>query len=127
VELADLAPTVLDAAGLSREPGMQTRSLWPVLTGATRSHRDNVYCEYYNSNPNEPAQFCTMVRTNEHKLVVFHGQELGELYDMREDPGETRNLWDVPDAQAVKLALMKLMTDRMAQTADPLPARVGIY
>ena len=48
VELGDLAPTVLDAAGLPRHPGMQTRSLWPLLTGQapTDSFRDDIYCEY---------------------------------------------------------------------------------
>ena len=127
VELSDLAPTLLDAAGLSREPGMQTESLLPVLTGDTDHHRDDVYCEYYNSNPNDPAQFCTMVRTQTHKLVVFHGQELGELYDLERDPDERANLWDDADAARIKVELMKRLMDRMAQTADPLPPRVGIY
>jgi arylsulfatase A-like enzyme len=31
VELADLAPTLLEAAGLKRHPGMQSRSLWPLF------------------------------------------------------------------------------------------------
>jgi arylsulfatase len=127
VELADLAPTLLEAAGIPREPGMQTQSLWPVLTGGRSEHRDNVYCEYYNSNPNEPKQFCTMVRTHKHKLVAFHGQETGELYDLDDDPRELSNLWDDPGSTTVKLELMKTLTDRMAGTADPLPPRVGIY
>ncbi|MEJ7640096.1 MAG: sulfatase-like hydrolase/transferase [Singulisphaera sp.] len=33
VELVDLAPTLLEAAGLPPHPGMQGRSLWPLLTG----------------------------------------------------------------------------------------------
>ena len=127
VELADLAPTVLDAARLEREPGMQTTSLWPVLTGSEREHRDNVYCEYYNSNPDRTAQYCTMVRTETHKIVVFHGQPLGELYDVKNDPDEQFNLWDDPAAAHVKLDMLKLTTDRMAMTADPIPQRVGIY
>ncbi len=127
VELADLAPTLLDAAALSREPGMQARSLWPVLTGEHGEHRESVYCEYYNSNPNEPKQFCTMVRTPTHKLIAFHGQDTGELYDLRADPLEHANLWDDPASERVKLRLLNTLTDRMAETADPLPPRVGIY
>lgn len=52
VELVDLAPTLCDAAGIEKSPGMQGRSLWPMLTGrADLNHfRDSVYCEYYNSN-----------------------------------------------------------------------------
>jgi arylsulfatase len=127
VELFDIAPTLLDAAGLTREPGMQARSLVPVIVGETDHHRDSVYCEYYNSNPNDPAQFCTMVRTTTHKLVVFHGQELGELYDLTVDPNETRNLWNADGAQGIRAELLKQLVDRMAETADPLPPRAGIY
>ncbi len=129
VELSDLAPTVLDAAGLPRHPGMQTRSLWPMLTGEApaEAFRDDVYCEYYNSNPDNPKGFLTMVRTETHKLIVAHGTGGGELYDLRSDPAETRNLWDDPAAAEAKTALLVRMTDRMAKTADPLPRRIGIY
>ncbi|NLF38251.1 sulfatase-like hydrolase/transferase [bacterium] len=128
VELGDLAPTLLDAAGLPRDPGMQARSLWPFLTGTDRARfRDDVYCEYYNSNPNKPRQYCTMIRTDTHKIVVWHGQELGELYDVQADPNETRNLWDDLSSANVKMAMMKRACDRMAYTCDPLPERIGIY
>ena len=129
VELCDLAPTVLDCAGLPRHPGMQARSLWEFVTDAAAedAFRDDVYCEYYNANPNEPKQFCTMVRGERYKINVFHGQELGELYDLEEDPGELTNLWDRPDHLGVKAAMLKRVCDRMAQTADPLPERVGIF
>lgn len=129
VELGDLAPTLLDAAGLERYPGMQTKSLWPYVTknGVLGDFRDDVYCEYYNSNPNHPAQYCTMVRTSKHKLVAWHGQELGELYDLEADPNEFRNLWNDPDYSNIKIQMYQRLCDRMAMTADPLPERVGIY
>jgi arylsulfatase len=129
VELADLAPTLLDAAGLERHPGMQARSLWPLLTGEAPAERfrDDVYCEYYNGNPDDPAVFLTMVRTAQHKIVVWHGGEPGELYDLASDPTETRNLWDDPAQAAQKKAMLKRVCDRMAWTADPLPERIGIY
>ncbi|MCC2684516.1 MAG: sulfatase, partial [Paenibacillaceae bacterium] len=45
VELADLAPTLLEGAGLERYPGMQTRSLWSYLTqsGPLGEFRSDVY------------------------------------------------------------------------------------
>jgi arylsulfatase A-like enzyme len=130
VELGDLAPTVLEATGTPRHPGIQTRSLWPFLSRADEhsdDFREDVYCEYYNSNPNKPAQYCTMVRTKKHKLVVMHGQDTGELYDLENDPGEHRNLWSDGRYRETKTALLLRLTDRMAYTADPLPERVGIY
>ncbi len=129
VELGDLAPTVLDAAGLPRHPGMQTRSLWPVLTGQAPADRirEDVYCEYYNSNPDKPPVFLTMVRTERHKLVAAHGHAVSELYDLQEDPGETRNLWNEPAGAGIKAEMLERLCDRMARTADPLPPRTGVF
>ncbi|MCL2742131.1 MAG: sulfatase-like hydrolase/transferase, partial [Oscillospiraceae bacterium] len=129
VELGDLAPTVLDIAGLPRNAGMQARSLWPFLTdgGAADSFREDVYCEYYNSNPDASPSYCTMVRDGRHKLTAFHGQNLGELYDLGKDPNEHVNLWNDKAYAGVKLAMYQRLCDRMAQTADPLPKRNGYY
>ncbi len=66
-----------------------------------------------------------MLRTERHKLVVVHGHEPGELYDLERDPSETRNLWDAADYQATKLELLQRLCDRVAWTMDPLPARVA--
>ena len=50
VELLDIAPTLLEAAGVPVPSGMQGRSLTPLLTGATTKHRDSVYVEYFDAN-----------------------------------------------------------------------------
>jgi arylsulfatase A-like enzyme len=127
VEQTDLAPTLVEAAGLPRPERMQGRSLWSLLTGSADigRHRDDVYCEYYNALPchRDPAAYATMLRTERHKLVVFHGREPGELYDLDRDPRETYNLWDAPDHQDTKLTLLRRLCDRMAFSADPLPPR----
>jgi arylsulfatase A-like enzyme len=129
VELADLAPTLLEAAGLKPHPGMQSRSLWPLLSGQVSPdrHRDDVYCEYYNAltSHRDPTAQATMVRDERFKLVVMHGLGSGELYNLDNDPTETRNLWNVPEAQGPKLAMFQRLCDRMAWTVDPLPERIG--
>ena len=38
-----------------------------------------------------------MYRDERYKIVVYHGHEQGELYDLQEDPGEFKNLWDDSD------------------------------
>ena len=88
--------------------------------------REDVYCEYYNAmpwhrDPHTPQ--ATMVRTDRHKIVLSHGDRLGELYDLAADPTETVNLRDDPAAVAVKLDMLQRACDRMAFTADPLPLR----
>ena len=135
VELTDLAPTLLQVAGLERYAGMQGRSLWPLLTdaGAEDAHREDVYCEYYNAMPwhekrdDVPPAWLTMVRTARHKLVCAHGLDAGELYDLADDPRESRNLWDDPESAGVKARMMKRLADRMAFAADPLPPRRAAF
>ncbi|MFI6347068.1 sulfatase [Streptomyces sp. NPDC050560] len=131
VELVDIAPTLLDAAGLPRTPGMQGRSLWPRLSGQddTAEPREDVYCEYYNAMPwhPDPKPQATMIRTAAHKLVAFHGLDTGELYDLTADPGEHTNLWDSEDHAALKAELLIRLADRMAWTVDPLPGRTANF
>ena len=47
-----------------------------------------------------------MYRDQRYKLSVYHGQGLGELYDLSEDPWEFQNLWDDPDHQRIKADLI---------------------
>jgi arylsulfatase A-like enzyme len=127
VELTDLAQTLLDAVGLPHHPGMQGESLWPLLMGETARdhHRDDIYCEYYNAltTHKDPKAYGTMVRTDRYKLVVAHGQNTGELYDLANDPDETDNEWENPEYLKTKTELLTRMMDRMAWTVDPLPLR----
>lgn len=129
VELSDIAPTLLDAAGLERPPGMQAKSLWPVLSGeADGGHiRDDVYCELLaGSLADEPQRnHSSMVRTGRHKLVLHHHTREGELYDLEADPTETWNRWDEPECAAVKVEMLQRLCDRLAWTVDPLPLREG--
>jgi arylsulfatase len=127
VELMDIAPTLLEAAGVEVWPGMQGKSLWPLLTSdADQTGAEDVYCEYYNAMPwhrHPHVPFGTMLRTKDMKLVLSHGDRAGELYDLVADPEERVNLWDDPTWLAQKAALLQRLCDRMAFTADPLPLR----
>ncbi|WJH34958.1 sulfatase-like hydrolase/transferase [Paenibacillus sp. CC-CFT747] len=128
-ELVDLAPTLMEAAGLPVYPGMQGRSLWPLLTDRQdgEEHRKSVYCEYYNANFKQGGigAFATMVRTETHKLVKYHRRGEGELYDLIRDPQETVNRWKDPAYRETKTELLDLLCDRMAETVDPLPERIA--
>ncbi|MEO1103832.1 MAG: sulfatase-like hydrolase/transferase, partial [Pseudomonadota bacterium] len=48
VELVDIAPTLLEAAGMEVPPAMQGESLWPLLTGRAdlQTHKPHVVCEF---------------------------------------------------------------------------------
>jgi arylsulfatase A-like enzyme len=128
VELVDVAPTLMDLAGHDVPEGMQGRSLSPVLRGESGDHREDAYCEFYNSNTRhqDPTAYATMLTDDRYKVVVPHGVEgPGELYDLRKDPAERHNRWDDPDYADTRREMVRRLMDRMAFTADPLPEREG--
>lgn len=124
-ELTDLVPTIEEFCLGQIEPGVQGRSLADVLTGDKDpdTHRDSVYCEYYEAMPwhTDPMAFGTMVYDGRYKLSRYHTSKEGELYDLEKDPDEFYNLWDDPAYLPVKVRMLELLTDRMADTVDPLP------
>ena len=127
VELLDKAPTLLELAGLKVPDRMQGRSLLPILQGEVSEdrRRDFVRCEYYDAIDMPDGTFATMYRDRSHKLVVYHGHQHGELYDLEADPGEFENLWDEPSSQGLKLDLMKRSYDSSMLAMDRGPRRVG--
>ena len=123
VELTDITPTLLDLTGLEIPAHMQGRSFKGVLTGdaASDRFRDHVRCEYYNAADypymgND--QIATMYRNERYKIAVYHGHEVGELYDLEEDPGEFRNLWNSQDHAALRCDLMRRSFDATALAQD---------
>ena len=126
-ELLDLSPTLLDAAGFDIPERMQGHSLLPQLRGETSdTKRDHVFSEYYNSWTHDDA-YGTMLRTETAKIVVYHGTNQGELYDLDTDPDEFTNLWDSPDHTDLKLDLMQRSFDASVFTMDPHPPRLGAF
>lgn len=127
-ELVDLVPTLLDASGLSIPTRVQGQSLLPYLTGEAdpEIHREFVYSEYYNSWTHSDA-YGTMLRTSDAKIVVYHGTDQGELYDLKSDPDEFENLWDFPEHQSLKLRMMQKCFDASVLSMDPDPPRLGPF
>lgn len=130
VELTDIVPTLLELLDEPVPERIQGRSLLPPLSGEAPAGavRNGVYSEYYNSNPaaTSPQQvpvYATMWRTHEHKVVVYHGEETGELYDLRRDPDEFVNLWHDPAHADIRFAMVRACFDARAFAMDPMPGR----
>lgn len=58
---------------------------------------------------------------------AFNHAQAGELYDLREDPLETRNLWASADARTQRESLLLQLVQEMLDLSDesPLPAAVA--
>ena len=127
VELTDLAPTLLQAAGAPVPDWMQGRSLLPLASGAAapQHHRDAVLGEYFDALDAPDATRATMYRERRYKLVVYHGHGLGELYDLERDPGEFDNLWDAPAHAALKADLLLDSYAASMRAVDPGTRRIG--
>ncbi len=124
VELVDVVPTLLDAAGIPIPSGVQGRSLMPLLTGRTATHRDSVYMEYFDANlPFQTPPMLTGVRTERWKLNFYNKPRSGELYDLHNDPGEFTNLWNDPHYKDTQEMMLETLVSRMIETTDPLPQR----
>ena len=127
VELLDIPPTLLDICGLDIPEYMQGRSLYPLLKGETDPgfHKPYVRSEYFDAIKASDASRATMYRDKRYKLTVYHGHNLGELYDLENDPGEFNNLWDDPNARELKFDLLAKSFDASMLAEDLGPPRVG--
>ena len=128
MELIDIAPTLLEAAEIDVPETIQGRSLLPILLGQADAsqHRDHVFSEYYNSWTHKHS-YGSMLRTREEKIVVYHGTDQGELYDLKNDPDEFENLWNTAEHAEHKMRLMKACFDASVFTMDPSPPRLGPF
>lgn len=93
----DLAPTFLELAHLKPTAGMDGQSYAPILRGETIPWRENLLYEYYweYAFPHTPTIHA--LRGEQFKYINYYGLwDINELYDLRSDPLETRNLISDP-------------------------------
>ena len=128
VELTDLAPTLLELAGLDVPSSMHGKPLTSLLEGTSEPghHREFVRSEFYRALAGVQS-FGTMVRSQRFKQVVYHGHGLGELFDLESDPGEFDDLWDDPRLSEVRHDHMVMNFDALAMASDVGPARIARY
>ncbi|TDE14273.1 sulfatase [Jiangella asiatica] len=126
VQWIDLAPTILEAAGLDPMRRGQGETLLPLARGDHASWtRDWAICEYRDSGHSyDPPVHTTMLRHDRWKLVVHHGppstarDRAGELYDLAADPHELDNRWDDPAFVQSRIELQELLLDVLVATQD---------
>jgi N-acetylglucosamine-6-sulfatase len=106
----DVAPTLLDLAGLAKPEWMQGSSLLPLLRDPDVPWRDAVYYSYFFEPP-YPTPTLEAVRTDRHKLVVYQGRP-PQLFDLARDPGERDNRIDDPALAATRRILEERLEEQ---------------
>jgi len=113
VASVDLAPTVLEITGTPRGDHLQGHSFVPLLMGDRSRARESVLVEFYtyeNPFPWLLDMDYRALRTDRYKLIHWvRYPDDGELYDLQEDPYETRNLIDEPGMGGVLSELREMM------------------
>ncbi len=113
----DLAPTMLAAAGLPLTDDLEGR---PLLEGPREWNLTENDFDVVVKIP------LRTITTRRYKLTRWLDQpEVGELYDLQEDPGELVNRWDDPDYAEIRSDLMATLADEMRPLARQLPS-VGL-
>ena len=107
----DLAPTLLELAGVPIGPGIQGRSLVPLFGGTPRDWRRSVLVEFYTNEqpfPHLLEMDSRAVRTARYKYihwVKFPDQD--ELYDLHSDSLERRNVARDPAMAGVRATMQQ--------------------
>lgn len=122
---ADLAPTIIERAGLKPYWGIQGKSLLPAFDGARL--RDALLIEYQDPGPRfgfaHPA-FVRSLVTDRHRITLYKDEPWGELYDLVSDPDETFNMWDEPSQAIVRARLTEQLVTAMMDVVDQSPRAV---
>lgn len=97
VQNIDYAPTLLDYAGVEIPGDIQGKSMKPLLEDINTEWRDEIYYTYYEYPSIHMVKRHYGIRTPCYKLIHFYYDiDEWELYDLKEDPREMKNLYNDP-------------------------------
>lgn len=129
VENVDYAPTMLEFAGAEIPDSVQGRSFKALLeTGQEPNDwKKEAYYRYWMHMAHHDNPAHLGIRTKTHKLIYYYGCNYDggyrtppgwELYDLVNDPHETRNLYDDPSQSALVNELKTRLTKLRARVGD---------
>jgi N-acetylglucosamine-6-sulfatase len=113
----DIMPTVLATAGAAVPKGLDGMNWLPLLQGKAAEWRKELLYEYYweRNFPQTPTMHS--LRGDRYKFIRYQGiWDTDELYDMQEDPLESRNLIADPRVADVVKQMRERLFDLLEKT-----------
>jgi arylsulfatase A-like enzyme len=95
----DVAPTILEMAGLEVPASVQGKSLYPIVKGASPQWRTGFY--YEHRLPNRQIPKSEAVITKQYKYIDYYELGYTEFYDLSVDSLETTNRINYPAYTAI--------------------------
>ena len=116
VYLHELMPTLLDIAGAKAPAPVDGERILPLMTGEVKDNgRTEVFFEYHNHFYIGRQR---MVRDLDYQLT-FNESERGELYDLKKDPYQLKNVCYEPAYAHVKKEYLNKLSKYLKETNDP--------
>jgi arylsulfatase A len=122
VSSVDFFPTLLEMAGMKPPRPVDGVSLAPLLRGGPAPAREAIYWHYphYSNQGGAPGG---AIRMGDWKLIEFYEDGRLELFNLKDDPGETVNLVrkNAQKAREMHAKLRVWRTETNALMPDPNP------
>ncbi|MFD1559436.1 sulfatase [Paraburkholderia silviterrae] len=120
----DLAPTILERAGVAPFNGIQGKSMLGLMGGADASLRDALMIEEEGQRVMmgfKERIRCRTLLDGQCRLTLYDGVQWGELYDLDADPLEMRNLWDSAAHAGPRARMLESLARTMLENVDKSP------
>ncbi|MSQ52992.1 MAG: sulfatase [Betaproteobacteria bacterium] len=124
IQSTDLAPTILERAGLPAFNGIQGHDLGGLIDGSKLEVRADLLIE--EEGQRVYMGFSGRIRMRSfldgrYRLSLYEGAPWGELYDLENDPDELVNHWDDPASRILRAEMTEALARRFIAQSDTSP------
>jgi len=135
VSSLDFYPTLLEMAGLPLKPEqhMDGKSMVPLLQGKLSNYQGSVFFHYPHKWPahirkGEAGAATSAVRVGDYKLIYFLNSKTTQLFNLKNDPGETSDLAkEMPELEKHMMGILQGWWNRVDANFPPNYNKVTGY
>ncbi len=114
----DIAPTVLEVAGVAVPKDMQGKSILQLVKTGKKAVRDAMYYHYYENGEHAVSPHFG-IQTERYKLIRFYKRvNSWELFDLQKDTQEMHNLYGTKGMEKITAELKDRLTVLINQYED---------